>query len=300
VFAREGHGCFIGCLSFIWRGLRPNCSLCGVCKGYWTDPYVQYFVRPVGERRLEEGLLHTMLLNLCCLLLGYYACLRGMNHLDAFLKKTVCNCQIVNLGAGLDTTFWRLKSMLVLGLYFHCHLFVIFVKIHNKNYNVVHLFGTKPLLSKPLIETYSTDSLLLNGHSLDSNRHCIISADLRDIPGLDDKLKNVCKLPTSTVLGCSLIFHCFSSVCQRTPSTLISAYETWKALFRLQELYSYCLSTGWENVDALDMMTVYSVIPQDDGRIEHLEFLDEKELLQQLLQHSVSCDTVHSESIQTQ
>uniref|UniRef100_A0A673WTQ8 Leucine carboxyl methyltransferase 1 n=1 Tax=Salmo trutta TaxID=8032 RepID=A0A673WTQ8_SALTR len=48
------------------------------------------------------------------------------------------------------------------------------------------------------------------------------------------------------------------------------------------------LKTGWENVDALDMMTVYSVIPQDDvARIEHLEFLDEKELLQQLLQHSI-------------
>uniref|UniRef100_A0A8K9XTY9 [phosphatase 2A protein]-leucine-carboxy methyltransferase n=1 Tax=Oncorhynchus mykiss TaxID=8022 RepID=A0A8K9XTY9_ONCMY len=170
-------------------------------KGYWTDPYVQYFVRPVGERRLEEGLLHTMLLNLCCLLLGYYgyyACLRGMNHLDAFLRKTVCNCQIVNLGAGLDTTFWRLKKHTLM-----C------------SYNVVHHFRTKPLLSKPLIETYSTDSLLLN-----SDGHWIIGADQRDIPGLDDKLKK---------------FHL-----------------------------------------------------NPESRIEHLEFLDEKELLQQLLQHSVS------------
>uniref|UniRef100_A0A8K9X3B9 [phosphatase 2A protein]-leucine-carboxy methyltransferase n=1 Tax=Oncorhynchus mykiss TaxID=8022 RepID=A0A8K9X3B9_ONCMY len=175
-------------------------------KGYWTDPYVQYFVRPVGERRLEEGLLHTMLLNLCCLLLGYYgyyACLRGMNHLDAFLRKTVCNCQIVNLGAGLDTTFWRLK---VLKHTLMC------------SYNVVHHFRTKPLLSKPLIETYSTDSLLLNGH-------WIIGADQRDIPGLDDKLKK---------------FHLNPDLL--LPTTAQRAGR----------------------IDALDLMTVYSVIPQDD------------------------------------
>lgn len=52
----------------------------------------------------------NVLLNLCCPLLGYYARVQGMNHLlDAFLRKTKCDCQIVNLGAGLDTTFWRLK-----------------------------------------------------------------------------------------------------------------------------------------------------------------------------------------------
>lgn len=37
-----------------------------------------------------------------------------MNQLlDAFLKKTRCECQVVNFGAGLDTTFWRLKVMLL-------------------------------------------------------------------------------------------------------------------------------------------------------------------------------------------
>ncbi|KAI4794195.1 hypothetical protein KUCAC02_032216, partial [Chaenocephalus aceratus] len=50
------------------------------------------------------------------------------------------------------------------------------------------------------------------------------------------------------------------------------------------------LKTGWEQSDALDMMTVYSMLPQDDvARIERLEFLDERELLQQLLQHYSIC-----------
>ena len=43
---------------------------------------------------------------------GYYARVHGMNQLlDAFLRKCECNCQVVNLGAGLDTTFWRLKVL---------------------------------------------------------------------------------------------------------------------------------------------------------------------------------------------
>lgn len=101
------------------------------------------------------------------------------------------------------------------------------------------LTRTKPPLSKLLIETHSTDSLTLgnektkkslrsshntalsveviymftvcvcalvrsDAHSLDSDRYCIIGADLRDISSLDEKLKkfhlnpeyvNICILP---------------------------------------------------------------------------------------------------------
>lgn len=74
---------------------------------------------------------------------------------------------------------------------------------------------TKSPLSKHLIETHSTDSLILgkeqhlqclhkyksiscitcafflklDTHSLDSDRYCIIGADLRDISNLDEQLK---------------------------------------------------------------------------------------------------------------
>ncbi|KAK7918985.1 hypothetical protein WMY93_010269 [Mugilogobius chulae] len=50
------------------------------------------------------------------------------------------------------------------------------------------------------------------------------------------------------------------------------------------------LKNGWEHANALDMITVYSMLPQEDvERVERLEFLDEKELLQQLLQHYSIC-----------
>uniref|UniRef100_A0A674D473 Leucine carboxyl methyltransferase 1 n=1 Tax=Salmo trutta TaxID=8032 RepID=A0A674D473_SALTR len=276
-------------------------------KGYWTDPYVQYFVRSVGERKAPE------------INRGYYARVQGMNHLlDAFLRKTKCDCQIVNLGAGLDTTFWRLKDEnLMPRKYFEVDFPMIAArKIHN--------IKTKPPLSKPLIETHSTDSLLLDGHSLDSDRYCIIGADLRDIPGLDDKLKKFHlnpELPTLFLSECVLVYMTpdqssklvnWASVTFHT--AMFVNYEQVNMLDRfgqvmienlqrrqcnlagvevcqsLESQKERFLKTGWENADALDMMTVYSVIPQDDvARIERLEFLDEKELLQQLLQHYSIC-----------
>lgn len=48
---------------------------------------------------------------------GYYARVHGVSYLiKAFLEKTECNCQIVNLGAGMDTLFWRLKVTRLQGL----------------------------------------------------------------------------------------------------------------------------------------------------------------------------------------
>uniref|UniRef100_A0A8C7F7L5 Leucine carboxyl methyltransferase 1 n=4 Tax=Salmoninae TaxID=504568 RepID=A0A8C7F7L5_ONCKI len=250
-----------------------TCKRYATSKGYWTDPYVQYFVRSVGERKAPE------------INRGYYARVQGMNHLlDAFLRKTKCDCQIVNLGAGLDTTFWRLKDEnLMPRKYFEVDFPMIAArKIHN--------IKTKPPLSKPLIETHSTDSLLLDGHSLDSDRYCIIGADLRDIPGLDDKLKKFHlnpELPTLFLSECVLVYMTPDQSSKLVNWASVTFHT---AMFVNYEQKERFLKTGWENADALDMMTVYSVIPQDDvARIERLEFLDEKELLQQLLQHYSIC-----------
>uniref|UniRef100_A0A8B9KHR4 Leucine carboxyl methyltransferase 1 n=1 Tax=Astyanax mexicanus TaxID=7994 RepID=A0A8B9KHR4_ASTMX len=276
-------------------------------KGYWTDPYIQYFVRQTGERKAPE------------INRGYYARVHGVNHLlDAFLKKTQCDCQVVNFGAGLDTTFWRLKTENTLPKkYFEVDFPMIVAR-------KIHHIKTKPPLSKPLIETHSADSLLLDGHSLDSDRYCIIGADLRDISSLEDKLRKFqinTELPTLFMSECVLVymtpeqssklvhwaadtFHTamfinyeqvnmgdrFGQIMienlQRRQCNL-AGVDVCQSLDSQKERF---LSTGWESVNALDMMGVYSLLPQDDiSRIERLEFLDEKELLHQLLQHYSIC-----------
>ncbi|KAG7258383.1 hypothetical protein CRUP_027355 [Coryphaenoides rupestris] len=106
------------------EAVRSTCDDASTCKrfassqGYWRDPYIQHFVRSLGERKAPEINRGRRLLLLLWLLTNpgcgpdrYYARVRGVNTLlDAFVRRTQCNCQIINLGAGLDTTFWRLKD----------------------------------------------------------------------------------------------------------------------------------------------------------------------------------------------
>ncbi|XP_042827830.1 leucine carboxyl methyltransferase 1-like [Panthera tigris] len=67
--------------------------------GYSHDPYIQHFVRLSKERKAPE------------INRGYFARVHGVHQLiKAFLGKTECPCEILNLGAGMDTTFWRLKD----------------------------------------------------------------------------------------------------------------------------------------------------------------------------------------------
>uniref|UniRef100_A0A8C1C8X2 Leucine carboxyl methyltransferase 1 n=1 Tax=Cyprinus carpio carpio TaxID=630221 RepID=A0A8C1C8X2_CYPCA len=261
------------------EAVRATCDDASTCKrfatskGYWTDLYAQYFVRQIGERKAPE------------INRGYYGRVRGMNLLiDAFLKKTQCYCQVVNLGAGLDTTFWRLKDENIMPKKFFEVDFPMIVA------RKIHHIKTKPPLSKPLIETHSTDSLLLDGHSLDSDRYCIIGADLRDLPALEEKLKKFQinpELPTLFLSECVLVYM----TPEKSSKLLNWVADTFPtAMFINYEQKERFLSAGWESVNALDMMTVYSMLPWEDvARIERLEFLDEKELLHQLLQHYCIC-----------
>ncbi|KAM6077505.1 leucine carboxyl methyltransferase 1 isoform 4-T4 [Theristicus caerulescens] len=163
-----------------------------VSVGYWKDPYIQYFVRQAKERKAPE------------INRGYYARVHGVSYLiKAFLKKTECNCQIVNLGAGMDTLFWRLKDENLLPRkYFEVDFpMIVARKIHN--------IKSKPPLSKPIMESHSGDSLLIDSHSLDSSRYSIVGADLRFSSDLEEKLKKHnldIHLPTLLVAECVLVY----------------------------------------------------------------------------------------------
>ncbi|POI35363.1 hypothetical protein CIB84_000885 [Bambusicola thoracicus] len=243
------------------------------------------------------------------LLTGYYARVQGVSYLlEAFLKKTECNCQIVNLGAGMDTLFWRLKDENLLPRkYFEVDFpMIVARKIHN--------IKSKPPLSKPIIETHSGDSLLIDSHSLDSSRYSIVGADLRFSSDLEEKLKkhklDVQQLESLTKLllftaitffseGGTVLSHSLPEVnmadrfgqimienLQRRQCNL-AGVEVCRSLESQKERL---LLNGWENAHAIDMMKVYSFLPQADvKRIEELEFLDEKELFEQLMQHYCIC-----------
>ncbi|XP_020938173.1 leucine carboxyl methyltransferase 1-like isoform X3 [Sus scrofa] len=94
------------------EGVRGPCEDASLCKrylrgagrfavsiGYWQDPCIPHLVRLSKARKAPE------------INRGYFAHVHSVSQLiKAFLRKTGCNCQILNLGAGMDTTFWRLKD----------------------------------------------------------------------------------------------------------------------------------------------------------------------------------------------
>ena len=74
------------------------CKQSAVRLGYWRDQFIGELVRQQGrERRAPE--IH----------LGYYARVAGVRALiDKFLEACDTAVQIISLGAGFDTLFWRL------------------------------------------------------------------------------------------------------------------------------------------------------------------------------------------------
>ncbi|KAG9334797.1 hypothetical protein JZ751_006546 [Albula glossodonta] len=252
------------------EAVRATCDDASICKrfatskSYWKDPYIQYFVRQIG----------------------YYARVQGVNHLlDTFLRKTSCDCQVVNLGAGLDTTFWRLKDENLLPKkYFEVDFpMIVARKLHN--------IKTKPPLSKPIIETHSTDSLLIESHSLDSDRYCVVGADLRDLPALEDKLKKFHMspdLPTLFMAECVLVYMTPEQssklvhwVADMFPTAMFVNYEQVNMEDRFGQVMVENLQRRQCNLAGVEVCRSLE--------IECLEFLDEKELLQQLLQHYCIC-----------
>ncbi|XP_039090378.1 leucine carboxyl methyltransferase 1 isoform X2 [Hyaena hyaena] len=275
--------------------------------GYWHDPYIQHLVRLSKERKAPK------------INRGYFARVHGVSQLiKAFLRKTECHCQILNLGAGMDTTFWRLKDEdLLPSKYFEVDFpMIITRKLHSIKY--------KSFLSQSIVELHSEDTLQIEGHLLDSKRYAIIGADLRDLPELEEKLKKCNmnpQLPTLLITECVLVYmtpeqsanlikwaaHSFETAMfinyeqvnmddrfgqimvenLRRRQCDLAGVETCKSLESQKERL---LANGWETASAVNMMEVYSTLPQAEvSRIESLEFLDEMELLEQLMQHYCLC-----------
>ncbi|XP_075756024.1 leucine carboxyl methyltransferase 1 isoform X2 [Pelodiscus sinensis] len=279
--------------------VRGTCEDASICKrfavtiGYWKDPYIQYFVRQAKERKAPE------------INRGYYARVHGVGQLlKTFLKKTECNCQIINLGAGMDTMFWRLKDENLLPKkYFEVDFPMIVAR-------KIYTIKSKPPLSKPIMESHSGESFLI--------------ADLRDTAELEKKLKTFnmdTQLPTLLIAECVLVYMTppqSASLLKWAANTFQAAmfinYEQVNMADRFGQIMienlqrrqcslagveacksldsqrERLLLNGWETANAFDMMKVYSCLPQADvRRIEGLEFLDEKELLEQLMQHYCIC-----------
>ncbi|KAL7979017.1 hypothetical protein Chor_015041 [Crotalus horridus] len=309
------------------EAVRNTCDVASHCKryavsvGYWKDPYIEYFVSHPKERKAPE------------ISRGYYARVQGVGRLlKAFLEKTKCNCQIINLGAGMDTLFWKLKDENLLPLkYFEVDFpSIVSRKIHYINISVDVAFPVQhhlPMFGSgnvPLTQTSTGVTLSLYFVSVTcslSPLQKIKTSSLQTDHGKPFRGDSSHRLPTLLMTECVLIYLTIehsSCLIKWVATTFQSAmfinYEQVNMADRFGEIMienlqsKQCqlvgadacrslesqkerfLQHGWETVNGLDMLKVYQSLPPDEiKRIEALEFLDEKEPFEQLMQHYSLC-----------
>ncbi|KAF6125028.1 leucine carboxyl methyltransferase 1 [Phyllostomus discolor] len=240
------------------EGVRGTCEDASICKrfavsiGYWDDPYIQHLVRPSKERKAPE------------INRGYFARVHGINQLTkAFLQKTECHCQVINLGAGMDTTFWILKDQdLLPSKYFE----VDFPMIVTRKLQSIKL---PTLLITECVLVYMTPEQSANLIKWAANSFGTAMFINYEQVNMDDRFGQI------------MIEHLRRRQCD------LAGVETCKSLESQKERL---LSNGWETASAMNMMELYSKLPRTEvSRIEALELLDEMELLEQLMKHYCLC-----------
>lgn len=277
---------------------------CAVQLGYWRDPYLQYFCRH-AERKAPE------------MNRGYYARTQAIKSLIVRVLQITSNrCQIISLGAGFDTLYWRLKDE---GLNVVNFTEVDFSTV---TANKCYLIKKAKVLLQGLAS--GDGDIRISSTELHATNYHLVGTDIRNLQELGQKLKESevdMSIPTIFLTECVLVYvelHHSEALLQwiadHFQSALFINYEQANmadkfgsvmvenlkmrgcnlagvgACTSLQTQENRFLHTGWETARALDMMQVYSRSPSEElHRIEKLEFLDERELMEQLFNHYCIC-----------
>lgn len=277
-----------------------ECKRSAVRLGYWKDDYIGFFVRN-PERRAPE------------INRGTFARVKGVEMcIEKFLKKTNGNCQIINLGCGFDTLYWRLRDT--------AHQVKNFIELDfptvtaRKCYSIKR---NKVLLSKIHDED---GEVKLSPTDLHGPSYHLMGVDLRNIEEVDHKLQQAeidYTLPTIFLAECVLVYieaqncrNLLKWISNKFQTAVLVNYEQVNMNDRFSDIMvsnlracgcslagvESCLSLetqtsrfidcGWTGSRAWDMVQVYqSIAPSERHRVERIEMLDEGELLLQLFQH---------------
>lgn len=277
-----------------------ECKRCAVQLGYWEDRYIQHLVRG-RERKAPE------------INRGYFARVKGVNMLlNKFMKKSGDRCQIVNLGAGFDTLYWRVKDK--------GYKVTNFTELDFPSVTAKKCFYIKR--NKALLNEIDVDDgeVRLSATDLHAGNYHVVGVDLRNIVEVEMKLSQAevsYDIPTIFIAECVLVYietvlanQLLSWIVNRFPNAFFINYEQVNmgdkfgevmlnnlrargcplagvdACQNLETQRQRFLANNWDGAKSWDMVQVYAAIPASERqRIERLEFLDEQELLVQLFQH---------------
>eukprot|EP00118_Oscarella_pearsei_P004032 m.16747 g.16747 ORF g.16747 m.16747 type:complete len:312 (+) comp27113_c0_seq1:32-967(+) len=275
-----------------------SCKRYAVDKGYWNDPFISTFSRPPSRKSPEISR-------------GYYARIKGIEQLvlDFLSRANRAEAQLISLGAGFDTLYWRL---LLNGKGPHLYVEVDFPSVVRRKQSHCQ--------SKIQLRDHLHGNVYADEDGLHSDNYHLLGVDICDVEALESALVRAGiskERPTLLLAECVLIYlevaksrrvitwagHYFQTalllnygpvnVGDRFGVIMMENLKMRMAAFlgaddclSLDKQESVFLECGWEKSCAVDMLTVYGNLPQNDLlRIERLEMLDERELLNQLLQH---------------
>ncbi|XP_037037998.1 leucine carboxyl methyltransferase 1 [Bradysia coprophila] len=277
-----------------------ECKRSAIKLGYWKDDYIGHFIKST-ERKAPE------------INRGYFARVKGVEILiERFLQKTGDKCQIINLGCGFDTLYWRLRDA---GHMINNFVELDFPTVTSKKCYFIK--RNKNLLSKIYVED---EDIRFNPTDLHAPNYHIMGVDLRNVDEVANKLKQAevdFTVPTIFIAECVLVYieaqNCtnllkwFSSQFEtavfviyeqvnmndRFGDVMLSNLRSRgcslagvEACITLDTQVKRLINCGFSGAKAYDMVQVYESIPiTERNRIERLEMLDEGELLTQLFQH---------------
>ncbi|XP_052105057.1 leucine carboxyl methyltransferase 1-like [Mytilus californianus] len=278
-----------------------QCKRFAVEKGYWKDPFITLLTQRSQNKHAPE------------ISRGYYARVIAMRTLlQKFIKMTDGNCQVVNLGAGFDTTYWLFKSN---GIKAKSFVEMDFPTVTSKKCFFIR--KGEPLLNAIASEE---EDIQISKSEIHGQDYHLVSANLRDIKEVETKLHDCHvdkSLPTVFIAECVLVYIdsdktkvLLKWITDNFTSALFLNYEQVNMQDKFGEVMienlkqrdcflpgaSACASlqsqkirftdTGWEAADGMEMTNIYKCLPHADvHRVEKLEFMDERELLDQLFSH---------------
>ncbi|KAJ2940780.1 hypothetical protein O0L34_g14893 [Tuta absoluta] len=280
-----------------------ECKRCAVELGYWKDEYIGFFSKR-SERKAPE------------INRGYYARVKGMEmFIHQFLERCGTKCQIINLGCGFDTLYWRLEEATRAG--------VTFVELDLPAVTAKKLAVIKR--NKLLLEkiTREDGEVVVRGGlggELHADGYHLVGCDLRVLSDVRRALaaaRVAPDAPTLVLSECVLVYlrpepaaALLRHLAATFPRLALVIYEQCSLGDKFGEVMARNLAArgcalagdwqqespaaqaarlralGFDAARAWDMDAVWRALPDDDrARVDALEMLDERELLTQLHKH---------------
>lgn len=287
------------------------CKYQAVSKGYYLDPYIDKFlsnkVKSSMPRKAPE-INH-----------GYFARSASIAYIvEKFISRNP-DAQIISLGAGYDTLYWRLKdrNFLVSG---DQPSRVTYVEIDMSSVVVHKIMSIRrhPELNKTL------SNIKYKGEGIHSDDYHLITFDLRQVDKmlLLKKLFDDCELvaqkPTLCLAECVLVYmpvQDSSSLIRwfsgNFTNMTMANYEQCNMSDRFSEIMLASMNArhcdlmgvdackslktqmdrfqanGLKHTKGWSLLEIFNkcLLPSSIERISKIEFLDERELLEQLLEH---------------